>query len=904
MDPLDFLRHLMESPDYRGQIAHVETIPPREACYAEPGRPIAPELGEALRKAEGVEKLWSHQAQALDAARRGEHLCVVSGIASGKTLCYNLPVLETLLEDPAACALYLFPTKALAQDQLRGLQELGKHCPDLPVPYTYDADTSRHTRERVRREARLILSNPDMLHVNLLPSHTKWSRFLANLRYVVIDEIHVLRGIFGSHCAHLFRRLIRLARRYRQAATFEGRNVSDLQFICCSATIGNPREHAEALTSQDITLIDNDGSPQGTRCFVFWNPHVKTKTDKRRRSAHVEAVGLLAELVRHGFRTIAFTKWWGATELVARYASESLSAEGLGAKVASYRGGYLASHRREVEKGLFGGDLRAVVSTNALELGVNVGGLQAAIICGFPGTISATWQQAGRAGRGPESSLAFLVAYDTAINQYLMSFPAYFFSKDNEKALIAPRNRHVLTGQLACACHELPLTHEELATFVAGKVTGHPPARDIGALVEREHAHLRAHSDAGLEAPSTAPDQAPVFGERTPREPLFEDEAGDAVAEAEAILELMEDEGILRQAKDRWYYAETTKPAYKVSLRSITTESYTIVDVTNLEEEAIIGEIDQISAYPILHPEAIYFHAGEQYFVDRLDLDRKRAEVRRVNVDYYTSPLGGRGVSVIESVDERARFPGGEVWFGDVTCHFNTGAYDKIKLWSRQAFERRPVDLPPQVLETTAYWVNPTEPTIERIVECGRRPHDGRYGLGQALMVVTALFASCDPLDVRTSEAPDSECIRWGCNSYSTFIFDNHQGALGFAELAFSRIEEVLETTLSLIEECPCEDGCPFCVGFYLRPVIRHDPENTEGWIPDKEVALMVLHDVLGLAPYQPKPLSAAHRSWRTRVTAGDEPGGVAEQAPATSEALPDHIRGQILRRLGKKGKL
>jgi len=904
MKPLEFLQHLKQSPDYRAQIAHVEAIPPREALYADPQEPIPPKLAEALRAAQGVERIWSHQAAAIDAARQGQSVCVVSGIASGKTLCYNLPILEAMLADPTVCALYLFPTKALAQDQLRGLRALREQCPDLPQAYTYDADTSRHTRERVRREARIILSNPDMLHVNLLPNHTKWTRFLANLRFVVVDEIHVLRGIFGSHCAHLFRRLNRLVRRYRGVNDSGATGSADPQFICCSATISNPREHAEALVGQDVALIDNDGSPQGTRCFVFWNPHVGAEKRKGQRSAHVEAVSLLADLVRHGFRTITFTKWWGATELVAHYARESLADEGLDSQVASYRGGYLASHRREVEERLFGGDLTAVVSTNALELGVNIGGLQAALLVGFPGTISATWQQAGRAGRGPEDSLAFLVAYDTAINQYLMSFPAYFFAKANEKALIAPRNRHVLTGQLACACHELPLSRDELATFVAGKVAGQVPTQDIDALVKRQHAELRAHSQVGVAAPRSAPNEAPLPEPRKPRETVFEDDAASPVAEAEAILDLMEDEGVLRCAGDRWYYAETTKPAYRVSLRSITTENYTIVDLTDPANEVVIGEIDQISAYPILHPEAIYFHAGEQYFVDRLDLDRKRAELHRVNVDYYTSPIGGRGVSIIESVDERAAFPGGQVWFGDVTCHFNTGAYDKIKLWSRRAFERRPVDLPPQVLETTAYWVNPTDSTIDRIVERGRRPHDGRYGLGQALMVVTALFASCDPLDVRTSEAPDAECIRWGCHAYSTFVFDNHQGALGFAELAFSRIEEVLETTLSLIEECPCEDGCPFCVGFYLRPVVRHDPENMEGWIPDKEVALMILHDVLGLPPYEPKPLSEMMHSWRGRVQAGSDPGGVAEETPARAQGLPDHIKGQILRRLGKRGKL
>jgi DEAD/DEAH box helicase domain-containing protein len=593
--------------------------------------------------------------------------------------------------------------------------------------------------------------------------------------------------------------------------------------------------------------------------------------------------------------------WWGATVLGARYARERLAGEGLSTQVASYRGGYLASHRREVEQRLFGGDLQAVVSTNALELGIDIGGLQSAMIIGFPGTIASTWQQAGRAGRAGDDSLAILVAYDTAINQYLMNFPAYFFGKRNEKALIAPRNRHLLPGQLACACHELPLSPEELETFVAGKVYGHVPTRDIQALVQRQQAELRAHAAPGLEAA-----EAPLPQERLPGTPVLKDDAADAVAEAGAILRMMEDEGVVRWSRGRWYYSQANKPAYSVSLRAITRDNFTIVDITDAPQEVILGEIDQISAYPILHPEAIYFHAGEQYFVERLDLEPKRAEVRRVNVDYYTAPAGGRGVGIIHSVDERAVFPGGEVWFGDVQCHFNTHSYDKIKLWSREPFETRPVALPPQILETTAYWVNPSAETTKRIFASGRNPEQARYGLGNALMVTTALFASCDPLDVRQTSAPLSECDRWGCNPFSCFLFDNYQGGLGFAELGFSRIEELLETTLSLIAECPCEDGCPFCVGLYLRPIIRHDPENAEGAIPDKEAALMVLHDVLGLKPYEPKPETERRRAWRQRVEArpGAEPGGVAAETPERADDLPEHVKGQIRRRLGKDGKL
>ncbi len=835
MNASEFLEELRQSDSYRGQVVHVEDIPARAARYAELSEPL-PAVVQQMLEAKGYQRLYTHQAQAVEAAQRGEDVVIVTGTASGKTLCYTIPILESAIREPEATAIYLFPTKALAQDQLRRLREYEQMCEALPPIATYDGDTGRAARKRVRDTCNIILTNPDMLHVNVLPAHTQWQRLLSNLKFIIVDEVHAMRGIFGSHCAHLFRRLNRLCERYG----------SEPIYICCSATIANPKEHAERLTEHTMTLIDDDGAPRGPKRFVFWNPPIVDRLTLRRRSGNVEAAELMAQLIARDVRSIGFAKNWSATELLARYVREMLEriSPARADKVASYRGGYLPGERRQIEQRLFNGDLLGITSTTALELGIDIGGLDAAVIVGYPGTISSTWQQAGRAGRGEEESLTFLVAYDTSINQYLMHHPDYFFGKPHELALIAPENRNILASQLVCAAHELPIAEEELARF------------------------------------------------------------GDL---AEPVLRIMEEEQMARRLNNRWYYTSPGKPAYKVSLRNITADSYTIVDVTDPSNEVIVGTIDQISVYPLLHPGAIYMHLGETYFVEELDLEQKRALIRKVDVDYYTSPLGGRGVAVIHTVEAKKQLPGGEVWFGEVDAHFNTGCFDKIKFWTRESFERTPLDLPPQVLNTYGYWVIPQQATVKRLHDLQRQWREADYGLGQALMLITAVFAHCYPLDVRYSESPGAgETLKHGFDPEATFIFDNYDGGMGYAEKAFEQIEDVLAAATSMIEECECEDGCPLCVGFYLRPFIRHDAENMEGWIPDKEAALLILHDLLGLAPYVPRPPSDRLRTWRERVRpleATVQPATAQQQSPR-NPPLPDGIRGRILERLGKDDKL
>jgi DEAD/DEAH box helicase domain-containing protein len=451
--PFEFVENLPNRKEYAGQIAHIEHLPAVSARWAEPKRPLAPALAECLRRV-GITSLYTHQARALDAVRDHKSIVVVTATASGKTLCYNLPVLERLMEKPSANALYLFPTKALAQDQLGKLEKLG--LPPRLFAGTYDGDTPQQDRPFMRSRGRLILSNVDMLHMGILPRHTAWGRFFRGLEFVVLDELHVYRGVFGSNVGCVLRRLRRICRHYG----------ADPVFIFTSATIANPGDLARNLAGVEPLVIDDDGAPRGERKFIFWNPPI-IGADGTRRSSHSEATQLFTGLVENGIRNITFTRARRSAELILRYAREALSerSPALAEKVMSYRAGYRPAERRKIESGLFSGALLGVVATDALELGVDVGGLDATVLTGYPGTISSTWQQAGRAGRSTGEAISLLVAYADPLDQYLMTHPEYFFGRSQEQVLTNPANPHILAGHLGCAAYELPLTAEHLEEF-------------------------------------------------------------------------------------------------------------------------------------------------------------------------------------------------------------------------------------------------------------------------------------------------------------------------------------------------------------------------------------------------------------------------------------------------------
>ncbi|MGB2820220.1 MAG: DEAD/DEAH box helicase, partial [Phycisphaerae bacterium] len=616
-----FIQRVKGLDFFRGQVQHVEALPVRPAKLAAVPGGLHPAVREAL-EAEGIGQLYSHQAEAIGKVRQGRHVVVVTGTASGKTLCYNIPIVEAAIADPSATAMFLYPTKALAQDQLRGIGRFRN--PEAGADFlagTYDGDTPQGLRRKLRSGASFILTNPDMLHQGILPNHARWNRFFTNLRYVVIDEVHAYRGVFGSHLANVLRRMGRICRHYG----------SDPQFICCSATIANPREHAERITGRRMELVTSDGSPRGPKRFVMWNPPpLETaaqgsrggfRTGGDRRSPLWEAVHLMVALVREGIQTIAFTRTRLAAELIYKNSRDLLRPQSrrLADSIRAYRGGYLPEERREIERQLVAREILGVASTNALELGIDIGSLDACIIVGYPGTVASLWQQAGRAGRGLEESIVFLIGQNSPTDQYLMTHCAYLFAQNPEQAVVDPDNPHIAVDHIRCAAHELPLKDDE---------TG-------------------------------------LFGPYT-----------------KVVLELLEEDEAVRHIDGNWYWACSQYPAAKVNLRNIAGAVYTIQD--EAAGERVIGTMDEVSALSQLHDHAVYLHAGQTYFVNKLDLDEKIAFVERRDLDYYTQSVQASQIR-IDEVSEEAPCGQADLGFGDVTVTTTIPMFKKIRFHSRDS---------------------------------------------------------------------------------------------------------------------------------------------------------------------------------------------------------------------------
>jgi len=771
----DFFRAQAAIPGRESSLAHMEKIPSREARFAEPYHPLPEALKMAVAEG-GVERLYLHQSSSLDAARRRENVVVVTGTASGKTLCYNLPVFETLLADEQATAFYLFPTKALAQDQLKGAQRLAASLPELGrfISGTYDGDTSTHTRRKLRMEGRLILSNPDMFHAGILPSHTRWARFFMNLRYVVLDEIHSYRGIFGSNVAAVMRRLRRICEHYG----------SNPVFIASSATIGNPRELAERIFGGPATLVDEDGSPRGEKLFVFWNPPPLDAKGGERRSANGEAKDLLCDLVKQGRQTICFSKTKVSSELIYRYARDTLEREAphLAPKLRAYRGGYLPEERRAIERQLFSGELMAVSSTNALELGIDIGGLDAALMVGLPPTIASAWQQAGRAGRGERESCAVLVAHNDPVEQYLMRRPEFFFRQNPEKAVIDHANPFILLPQLRCAAYELPLVEEDSELF--GEMTG-------------------------------------------------------------GIVDILEQRGELRRAGEQVFYASNGYPAGDVNLRQSVLDTVSIVQ---LPGEQVIGNVDLLGACQLVYPEAIYLHEGETYFVRELDLEQKVAFVERRGVDYYTQPITEQKIRLDGEQESVAVTPKDspietlQIGFGDVTVSKTTFAFKKVKFGSLDSLGWGKLDLPWHDLETRAFWIALTEASRAALDEGGHKLHEALAGVKNLVISVLPIFAMCDRADL--GGVVDASNL----GTTALFIYDRFHGGLGYSRVGFDDLESVLAACLEMLEACSCEDGCPACVGLPNRvPGQNEDPDlNPDFAVPGKSATRALLRILLG----------------------------------------------------------
>ncbi len=733
------------------RITAVHRIPAREALWKPMPGWIRPELAEAYR-AKGIERLYSHQADAADRVRRGENVVVVTPTASGKTLCYNLPILNEVLEHPDTRALYIFPTKALAQDQLAELQDLGSKLGDSFGVFTYDGDTPSDARQSIRQQGHIVLTNPDMLHAGILPHHTKWTRLFENLRYVVIDELHTYRGVFGSHLANVLRRLNRIAR-------FYGR---DLQFIFSSATIANPGELASRLIGDRVEVLDENGAPTAEKYFIFYNPPVVNRFLGIRRSYINETWRIARGFLQRGLQAIVFANSRLHTEVLLTYLKQDNPQPPGSAETArGYRGGYLPLERREIERGLRDGTIRAVVATNALELGIDIGSLDVVVMAGYPGTIASTWQRAGRAGRRKGGSCAVLVASSRPLDQFVVKHPEYFFEGTPEHAYIQPDNLEILVNHLKCAAFELPLGRDE----AFGEV-------DLGLLCER-----------------------------------------------------LEEAGYLHHSSGFWYWTQEAYPADTVSLRSVTSDNFVIVDETDQPE--VIGEVDFSGALSTVHPKAIYMHGAQQYHVERLEFEQRKAYVKRVDVDYFTHSIRYTQVKRLE-MEEMATVPGPAIKaHGDVQVRSQVVGFKKIKFYTLENVGSGNLELPENEMHTTAYWMTLNRQLIDALPFAISDRQDGLFGLLYALESVASLLLMCDRVDLGATigeGAPDLEeqpgkwsgSAEYGHKEFfepTLYLYDAYPGGIGLSEPLFHLHDLLMRRTRELITGCQCERGCPSCVG-------------------------------------------------------------------------------------------
>jgi DEAD/DEAH box helicase domain-containing protein len=774
-------------------VTAVRKLPALDAVYAPFPDALDARLARALA-ARGIDRLYTHQADAIDHALGGRHVVVVTPTASGKTLCYNAPVLHRILEDSSARALYLFPTKALAQDQLAELHQMAALVADAgadPVGvFTYDGDTPQDARRAIRTRAHVVLSNPDMLHSGILPHHPRWAKLFENLRFVVIDELHAYRGVFGSHLSNIMRRLRRVCRHYG----------SDPTFICSSATIANPRELAERLTGQSFELVDRSGAPRGEKYFLFVNPPVVSRELGIRRSYLAETRRVATEFLRRGLQLIVFAQSRLSTEVLTTYLKEAFAGlPGAPDLVRGYRGGYLPLRRREIERGLRAGSVRCVVSTNALELGIDIGALDVVVMAGYPGTIAGTWQRAGRAGRRSGRSAAILVASSAPLDQFIVRNPDFFFDRSPEHALVNPDNLHILLDHVKCAAFELPFTETE------------------------------------------------TFG----------------TINVQEVLSVLAEDGFVHQTEGQWQWTQESYPADAVSLRSISSDNFVVVDITRGEE--VIGETDFTSGPSTLHEKAIYIVEGRLYQVEQFDFDGRKAFVREVECDYYTDAITYTKVTILDLFEPReaAVGPGADVSLlaagleedadgrasmdaissasravsspasglaapahGEVHVVSRVVGFKKIKFYTNENVGSGELDLPEQQMHTTSYWLTLPQQVLASLPFGSADRRDGVLGLAYAMHQVAPLLLMCDTHDLGLSVdgASLEGARRVGGSSRGAapaelaaepviFLYDNYPGGIGLSEPLYGMHDALIAQTRELIDGCPCDSGCPSCVG-------------------------------------------------------------------------------------------
>ena len=790
-------------------ITATRLLEPRAARYGAWPEGVDIRLREVYAK-RGIQRPYVHQSLAWEHVLAGRNVVVVTPTASGKTLCYNVPILNAVLEDPATRALYLFPTKALSQDQVNELQEVIDLLEADIRTFTYDGDTPSDARRAIRAQGHLVVTNPDMLHQGILPHHTRWQKLFENLRYVVVDELHTYRGVFGSHVANLFRRLRRICRFYG----------SDPLFVCASATIANPKELAEALLERRVEAVEENGAPQARKYFVLYNPPVVNEQLGIRASALSHARKWARIFLNQGLQTIVFAGSRLHVEVLTKYLKDTFDRGRVGkGSVRGYRGGYLPNMRREIEAGLRSGSVRGVVSTNALELGIDIGDLQTCVMAGYPGTIASAWQQAGRAGRRSDASAAILVASSRPLDQFMVTHPDYFFGRSPEQGRINPDNLLILVSHIKCAAFELPFEKGE------------------------------------------------AFGE----EPL------------EEILDYLVEQKVLNRAGDRWHWMQDAYPADQVSLRSADPENFVVIDET--EGARVIAEVDFDSAPMTLYEGAIYMVQSEQYQVERLDYDNRKAYVRKVDTDFFTDAISYTRVRILDVFDStapgarvsgpalapgqdaeavseerplegvgdpvEAAAPAGEgarehilldcvTEWGEVHVLTHVSGFKKIKFYTTENVGYGEVNLPDHEMHTTAFWLTVPETVLEPLKRSRAEIVDGMFGIAYALQEVASLHMMSDVRDMGRSVGDKS--ATWHASlgrgsrgvRYSSgigrgehdvdlevletfqptiFLYDNYPGGIGFSSGLYDLAPTLLRSTCELIENCGCPEGCPSCVG-------------------------------------------------------------------------------------------